>query len=613
MEKLRALVRRYWGYSEFRPLQEEAMALVLRGRDSLVVLPTGGGKSLCFQAPAAVKDGMALVISPLLSLMKDQVDALVANGIPAAKIDSSMTAADRKLTHYSIQQRDLKLLYVSPERVVQPDFIEYIRAAGISFVVVDEAHCISQWGHDFRPEYRALRCLREAFPGIGIHAFTATATQQVRGDIVRELALRDPAILVGPFDRPNLTYRLERRANGFAQIRGVIEEHAGESGIVYCIRRSEVDTLCARLCAAGHKALPYHAGMDDGARRRNQEAFSNETADIIVATVAFGMGIDKSNVRYVIHAAMPKSIEHYQQETGRAGRDGLPSDCWMFYSYADFKLWESILAKDDGEGAAIALDKLRGMLDFCGRRGCRHRGLAAYFAQTYEAKSCGACDHCLGSARGIENAGETVQAILAGIRELGDIAGPTYTATVLAGLREERVISKGHHRLASFGALAPNSAKQVRDWIEELAQQGILRKSGQYNILSATQEDRDSLGTATTPVLSVPFEGSARKAARPKDRGPLSESDQALFAVLRQARRQKAQELHVYPFIVFSDATLRDMARRRPLDRESFLAVQGVGQRKYESLGEEFIEIIRAYCEGPGENPGMDRVSGKGN
>jgi ATP-dependent DNA helicase RecQ len=600
MDVLADILKQHWGFDRFLPLQREAMQCVTQARDSLVVLPTGGGKSLCFQAPAMVLPGMAVVISPLISLMKDQVDALRTNGIAAAKIDSGMTARERTAVHQDIQSRSLKLLYVSPERMAQPSFVAYLQAAGVSFLVVDEAHCISHWGHDFRPEYRELRRLREAFPDLAIHAYTATATEHVREDIVRELCLREPALLLGSFDRPNLVYRLARRTNAFEQARQIIDTHPGDAGIVYCIRRADVETLCARLAAAGYRALPYHAGMDDASRKRNQEAFANEEADIIVATVAFGMGIDKSNVRYVIHAAMPKSIEHYQQETGRAGRDGLEAECWLLHSYADFRLWRSIVEKTESEGAEVALSKLDHMRRYCDQVACRHRALVSYFGETYPNRPCAACDVCLSQLDGMEGAEDIARSILSCVDQLGSMAGPTYTTLVLTGSREDRVLSKGHHRLESYGSLNAHDLRTVRDWVEQLVQQGYLEKTGEYNVLSLTAKGASAQRGDETPQLSRPV-STPPKAARTRKTAlaaaGLGPVDTELFEVLRRRRREMAEELGVPPFVVFSDAALRDMARRKPQDKAGFLAVHGVGSRKCEAFGDEFLRCIREYCD----------------
>ncbi len=625
MDVLAGIVKQYWGYDSFLPLQREAMACALDKRDSLVVLPTGGGKSLCFQAPAMAMDGMAIVVSPLLSLMKDQVDALRTNGVPAAKVDSTMTSAERNSVHHRILAREIKLLYVSPERLVQPSFIEYLGENSVSFFVIDEAHCISQWGHDFRPEYRELRKLREAFPGTAIHAFTATATAHVRNDIVGELQLRDASILIGSYDRPNLIYRVQRRADAYSQVRAIIDEHPDESGIVYCIRRADVDSLCEKLVEDGFKALPYHAGMKDAERKSNQEAFAKEDADIVVATVAFGMGIDKSNVRYVLHAAMPKSIEHYHQETGRAGRDGLPADCWLLYSYADFKLWEGIIRKGELQGAEVALRKLNDMKRYCDKSVCRHKALVAYFDQAYTAKPCGSCDVCLsqfGIVDVVDDTESIARTILDCIADLGSMAGPTYTTLVLTGSREERVLAKGHQALKKYGALASFGVPTVRDWIEQLVQQNYLDKTGEYNVLVLTPKGKAAMLGENVPQLARPLQQQARKIhtgfEQRKPKAPkvlpgvavvfFGEVDEGLFQALRRLRRAKAEELEVPPFVIFSDAALRDMARRKPTNTTAFLEVSGVGQKKCEAFGDEFIGAIRTYCEDHPETVNNDEV-----
>ncbi len=601
MNDLEFILKQYWGFDRFLPLQREAMNAVMAGRDSLVVLPTGGGKSLCFQAPAMALPGMAIVVSPLISLMKDQVDSLRANGIPSARINSGMAASERQSVNEDIRHGLLKLLYVSPERLVQPAFLSYIQQCAVSFFVVDEAHCISHWGHDFRPEYRELRHLREALPKAAIHAYTATATEHVRDDIVKELCLREPEVLVGSFDRPNLVYHVERRARGIEQVRRVIEGHPGESGIVYCIRRAEVDAMCDALVEAGYRALPYHAGMPDEERKANQEAFTREQADIVVATVAFGMGIDKSNVRYVIHAAMPKSIEYYHQETGRGGRDGLEAECWLFHSGADYGIWKSIVEKGEGEARDVALSKLSDMFRYCTGVSCRHKTIVTYFGQQYPDKPCGACDVCLNRFDSVEGAGEIAKAILDAVQEIGAFAGPTYTATVLSGSREDRVVAKGHDRLQCFGQLAGRDIRTLRDWIAQLAGQGYLEMTGEYNLLSVTSKGLDLGRYGDTPQLARPAtKAPVRKAAagaRAAAAVPEGPYDQGLFEALRQLRREKADELGAPPFVVFSDAALRDMARRRPRTKAEFLEVHGVGKAKCQALGDEFLAAIFDYTE----------------
>jgi ATP-dependent DNA helicase RecQ len=393
-ESIEEVLRRYWGFDKFLPLQKQAMECVCRGRDSIVVLPTGGGKSLCFQTPALLLPHLTLVISPLIALMKDQIDSLLDSGVPAGRLDSTMSHPERNQTYDQLRARRLKLLYVSPERLLMQGFLDFLKERGISSVAIDEAHCVSMWGHDFRPEYRKLSVLRDILPGIPIGAYTATATEAVRRDIAEQLRLDRPEILVGNFDRPNLIYRVRRRSNALRQIRDVLDRHAEESGIIYCIRRADVDDMAQTLAGHGYRVAPYHAGLTDEERKKNQNFFIHESVNIIVATVAFSMGIDKSNVRYVIHAAMPKSLEHYQQESGRAGRDGLEAECHLFFSGADYSIWKRILEDSEPQMLETGASKLGQMYRYCTGASCRHRAILQYFNQILDQENCGACDIC---------------------------------------------------------------------------------------------------------------------------------------------------------------------------------------------------------------------------
>jgi ATP-dependent DNA helicase RecQ len=596
--ELLEVMKRFWGYSTFRPLQEEAMGSVLEERDSLVILPTGRGKSLCFQAPAVLLEGMTLVISPLISLMKDQVDSLNAVGVTARCIHSGLTPEERRDTNEAIRSKSVRLLYVAPERVVMPNFMDYLREHGISSIVIDEAHCVSHWGHDFRPEYRALSRLREAFPNVGVHCYTATATPQVRDDIAQSLNLRNPHVLVGSPDRPNLVFSAERRDDELAQVLGVVARHPGESGIVYCITRKKVDSLCSELRASGHAALPYHAGMSDADRKANQEAFSRDEAAIIVATVAFGMGIDKPDVRYVVHTGMPKSVEHYQQESGRAGRDGLEAECRLLYSGGDYGLWQRLMGDQEGEAAEIARNKLNDMYGYCTGVECRHQVLMKYFGESLEKDNCEACDLCLGVGDFLDDALTVAQKIISGVVRLDGVAGPTYTALVLTGSKEERVVSKGHDQLSTWNVLGENSKENVRDWIEQLVSQAYLDKVGEYNILNVTPSGMAVLRGDETPRMLRPIEKTSKRRGEKAStiEGKSWEGvDRELFDALRALRKGIAHENNAPAFTVFGDAALRDMARRKPTTPGEFLEVRGVGEKKCLDFAHLFLPVIEEH------------------
>ncbi len=598
---------RYWGYSELRPLQKEAIVANLAGRDSVVVLPTGGGKSLCFQMPALLGPtdaGIGLVVSPLLSLMKDQVDGLVASGIPAAALNSSLDSAERARVMDDLDEGRCRLLYVTPERLVGEggeSFRARLREWGVQYLAVDEAHCISQWGHEFRPEYRNLGRLREDFPNLSIHAFTATATEQVRQDIIEQLGLREPEQLVGSFDRPNLRYRVRPRLSLKDQILDVVGRHPDEAGIVYCTSRRDVDRLAAWLADLGHRALPYHAGLPDNVRRRHQEDFLQERTDIMVATVAFGMGIDRSNIRFVIHAGAPRSLEHYQQESGRAGRDGLEAECVLVYSGADFVKWRQML-ETSGELSDGARTLLREMERYAAGTRCRHRVLVEYFGQTYERDHCDACDWCLEELERVDDAVTLTRKILSGVARLRQSWGMGHVVDVLRGRTTEQVTSRRHDQLSTFGLLSDVPVAELRGYLDQLTQQGFLRRTaGQYPILQLTDEGLAALRGAAAVELYRQPRPAARRATRRAGDEIASSSwdgvDQGLFEALRACRREVARARGVPPYVIFHDSTLRGLARNRPSTPGTLLGIPGIGERKADDLGPLFLEAIRDYCE----------------
>jgi len=595
-----------WGFSTFRPLQREAMQAVLDGRDSVVVLPTGGGKSLCFQAPAVVdaepggerRRGVALVVSPLISLMKDQVDGLRVDGVAAAYLNSTLSVGERDAVVASIRADTCRLLYVSPERLVGEGgdrLRRMLRECGVRFIAIDEAHCISQWGHDFRPEYRQLGRLREEFAGVAMHAFTATATDRVRRDIVAELRLREPLVLVGAFDRPNLTYRVLRRADLRRQVLRVLARHDEEAGIIYCLSRREVEETADWLSGEGYRAVPYHAGLPDEMRGRHQEAFLNEQVDIVVATVAFGMGIDRSNVRFVIHAGAPRSPEHYQQESGRAGRDGLPAECVLIYSSGDFLRWRQLL-EANGELTDTVRALLRDMERYASSTRCRHRSLVEYFGQSFDAGSCGACDWCLKELDPVQDSTTVARKILSCVARLKQGWGVGHVADVLLGRANEKVSAQHHDQLSTFGLLEQESPAAVRGFIEQLVAEGMLARDGEpYPVLRLTPAGISLLkGSGDCPLYRevVPVK------VKSKGRARLAQGigvDPELFDVLRNVRLHLARERGVPPYVIFHDRTLQEMADRRPRTLEDLHDIYGVGARKAADFGDAFLDAIRTF------------------
>jgi ATP-dependent DNA helicase RecQ len=590
--RLLEVLARHWGFDSFRPLQREAMEAALQRQDTLVVMPTGGGKSLCYQAPAIVTESLTVVVSPLISLMKDQVDGLAACGVPAAQLNSSQSGVEQRRVERALTDGALRLLFVSPERLAMPNFRQLLGRTGVTAFAIDEAHCISQWGHDFRPEYRQLRDLRQLFPDASLHAFTATATERVRRDIVEQLDLRHPLELVGSFDRPNLTYRIVPRRDEVAQAEEVIRRHRGEAGIIYCIRRRDVDALAATLDRRGYRVAPYHAGLSPDERRSAQDRFSNEECDIVVATVAFGMGIDRSNVRFVLHTGMPKSIEHYQQETGRAGRDSLEADCTMLYAPSDAAAWNAILSRS---GDRTAFESVERMQQYATAFVCRHKALVEHFGQTYENDRCGACDVCLDTHETVPDSLVIAQKILSCVARAGEAFGAGHIVSILRGANSEKILARRHDTLSTFGILNNYSKEELTGWIAQLVSQGFLRKEGlEYPVLRLTAASRPLFRGACEVRLIRP--GAGEGDAWPGRDLSWIGVDRPLFEELREWRKREADSRAVPPFVILGDGTLRHLAAVRPSSLDRMRLVSGIGETRLATLGPMLLDLIRDYC-----------------
>ncbi len=621
------VVRQYWGFDALRPLQADAIAASLAGRDSLVVMPTGGGKSLCYQVPPLLTGKLCVVVSPLIALMKDQVDGLRLAGYPAAALHSNLSNEETAAVRQQISRGELKLLLVAPERLLTSGFLAFLAKhhdqRGLGSFAIDEAHCISQWGHDFRPEYRRLAELRNIYRDVPFHAYTATATPRVREDIVTQLQLKNPAVLVGVFDRPNLTYRVLPRVGLVDQVSDALRRHHERAAIVYCITRKDTEGLAADLKASGFNAAAYHAGLDAKVRARVQESFKSERLDVVVATVAFGMGIDRGDVRCVVHASMPKTVEHYQQETGRAGRDGLPAECVLFYSAADVVRWQQIMERGAGDsqadadsvaaGLAIQMELLEHARRLCSSARCRHQALSEYFGQAYTIKpgGCGACDVCLNEIESVDGSQEIAQKILSCVWRVGQRFGAAHVTDVLRGSRGHRILELKHDQLTTFGLLKNMQREALMSYINQLVDEGVLaRTPGGMSTLYLTAESGPVLKGQREVVFFTPKEtlSAGGGASVDGDTIPLTPEESELFDSLRALRREIAEGLGVPPYTVFADTTLEEMARVRPGSRESFVCIKGIGTVKLNTFGGQFLDHIRDYCERFGL--GLDAVQG---
>jgi len=600
---LQDLLKRTFGFDAFRPLQREIMEESLAGRDVFALLPTGGGKSLCYQLPALVRPGLTVVVSPLIALMKDQVDALDVMGIPATCLNSSLDAEESERRRDKLDRGDYRLLYVAPERLMLPGFLEALRQTHVSLIAIDEAHCISEWGHDFRPEYRRLAELRDVLPDTPMLALTATATERVREDILRQLRLNNPAVYVAGFNRPNLTYRVVAKHRPYEQVRAFVEEHPTDSGIVYCQSRKTAESLAERLRADGVPARPYHAGLSAAERTRHQEQFLRDDIRVIAATVAFGMGINKPNVRFVIHYDLPKNIEGYYQETGRAGRDGLPAECLLLFGAGDtVKYAQFIEQKTDPHEQAIARRQLQEVVHYAESARCRRVELLGYFGETFR-ESCAACDNCL-SPRETFDGTVDAQKLLScvyRIRERGGFGvGLTHVVEVLTGADTDKIRRWHHDTLTTYGIGTEHSRQEWAAIGRELVRLGLLRQTAEkFSILELTEEGWAVLSQRTTVTLSrqiapPPSASPAPSSGRSEHRGQIA-CDESLFERLRRLRKRLADARNVPAYIVFSDVSLRHMARDLPRDERAFARINGVGEKKLREFAEVFLAEINAY------------------
>ena len=584
-------LQKYFGYTEFRPHQEEIILDVLNGKDTFVLMPTGGGKSLCYQLPALLLSGVTVVISPLISLMKDQVDSLRSNGISAAYLNSTLSHREALEIKNALLENQIKVLYIAPERLMMSQTMSFLKDVDIGLFAVDEAHCISEWGHDFRPEYRRVNILRANFPKIPIIALTATASPKVRSDIISQLHLSDPNIYVAGFDRKNLFYEVRPKQDSYNQLLKYLKEHRGKCGIIYCLSRNSVEMLAIKLQKNGFRALAYHAGLSDIQRARNQDSFIKDDTQIIVATIAFGMGIDKPNVRYVIHYDLPKNLESYYQETGRGGRDGLPCDCLLFFSHGDrYKIEYFIHQKQSKKEQDIALAQLREMINYCSSSTCRRGVLLKYFGEELTRDHCDNCDICLNPKETFDGT-EAAKKLICCIEDLEQRFGLNHVIEVLVGSRTKKIISNKHDLLDSYGLGGDYSKDQWKDIAREMIQLGILLVEGErYPILKLNRESLDVLDGSHSVNLTKPVK---EVGVIPKQVN--SQVDPELFDRLRRIRKTFADEQNIPPYIIFSDNSLQQMAIDRPGTRADFLNIIGVGEYKLEKYGDIFLREIAKH------------------
>ena len=591
MRRARHLLKDVFGYDEFLPLQAEIIANVLQGNDSLVIMPTGGGKSLCYQLPALLSDGLTVVVSPLIALMQDQVDALRQLGVAAVFLNSTLTMSEYGTTVGRIRKGEIKLVYVAPETLLRPETLAMLDQSNVRLFAIDEAHCISSWGHDFRPEYRQLLPVRQRYAQAVCLALTATATPRVQQDIESMLGFDASNRFVASFDRANLYLDVKSRHNGLRQTIEFLEAHREQSGIIYCTTRRQVDELTAQLQSRGWSALPYHAGLESDIRQQHQHRFVHDETAIIVATVAFGMGIDKSNVRFILHYNLPGNIERYYQEIGRAGRDGLRADCRLLFSQGDVGNIYYFIdqgAESERPGRQV---RLQAMVRYAQSDECRRRPLLAYLGETYKPENCGMCDNCLVEKAEREMVDVTIEAqkFLSCVKRTGEVFGVTHIIKVLRGSRDQAVLNHRHDQLSTYGIGEEISTNEWKRLAQAFIQQKLVEQDMQYG------------GLRLTPKAWEVFRGEKVLVVAPQKRpepGPRSdlEYDALLFEALRTLRKELAGEAQVPPYVIFSDRSLMEMATYFPQSDSAFLAIFGVGKRKLEAFGEEFMALIREYC-----------------
>jgi ATP-dependent DNA helicase RecQ len=589
-------LERHFGYRTFKPFQEEIITDILEGRDVLGIIATGGGKSLCYQLPAVLSGGLTVVVSPLIALMKDQVDSLNANGIAAATLNSSMGIGEIHAIQQGLRNGKISVLYISPEKVTQEPFLQYLEKLNVKLIAVDEAHCISMWGHQFRPEYRKLSLLKKRFPKIPLIALTASAIPEVRDDIVNQLKLVSPKKYVGSFNRHNLYYDIRPKKDSFSQILEYVNKNKDKSGIIYCLQKKTADELAEKLRKAGIKALPYHADLSDSVRSFTQEKFVRDNTDVICATVAFGMGIDKPDVRFVIHHDMPKSLESYYQETGRAGRDGEISDCILFYSSGDAMKIKNLIEKEykDDKLNNVALQKWRSMTDYCETHLCRRKYLLNYFGEQYEGVPCDGCDNCRNPRDTIDGR-EVAKKIVRCVKNLRGSFGINHIADIISGSANKKIIDYGHDRNPAYNTGKPYTKAQWINFTKELVQLGYLSVVGdKYPVITLNDKSMDIMDNVAEIQLTEP--AAEQSVATVVD----ARYDDRLFQLLRAVRKQIADANGWPPYVVFHDTALKEMARTYPCTLEELAKVPGVGKKKLDNYGAEFVKAIKGYVDPKG-------------